>query len=98
VRGHGYIPTALLVVRLFSLHTVLVDPKFLSKCGTRYVTFAVCQISEKVFRAGYNNNNNNNNKITAKITNTTNTNTKQLNDCLYIKYYRQVILTILKLR
>jgi len=57
----------LLSVRLFSLHMVLVDPKFRSKCGARYVKFAVCHISEKVFTAGNNNNNNsnNNNKTTA---------------------------------
>lgn len=64
----------LLAIRLFSLHTVLVDPKFRSKCGAKYVTFAVHHIREKVFTAD--NNNNNNNKITAKVTNTTNTNTK----------------------
>jgi hypothetical protein len=62
-------------VSVFSLHMVLVEPKFRSKCGSRYVKFAVCHISDKVFTAG-NNNNNNNNKIIAKVTNSTGTNTK----------------------
>lgn len=58
-------------VSVFSLHMVLVEPKFRSKCGSRYVKFAVCHISDKVFTAG-----NNNNKIIAKVTNSTGTNTK----------------------
>lgn len=38
----------LLAVRLFSLHTVLVDPEFRSKCGARYVTFQVPHISVNI--------------------------------------------------